>query len=165
MRQSLTVFLFIFSATTYAQVGTQNDSISFCSYNFKVPDGCTSEKNSIKCDNFEMTWSYMDEVNLKGVSDKQKLKISESSFMEFCNMLGKFKRKRITCYVLDTKVKGYKVTYTNMTGANCIIYASGVINGRAVTTMLILKKEVNTNDDIPEFPRQIIKLTLSPVQG
>lgn len=159
MRQLFTGFLFIFSITTYAQTVKQNDNITFCSSSFKVPDGCTTQKTSIKCDNFEMTWTYMDEVNLKGVSDKQKLKISESSFMEFCNMLGKFRRKRITCYLLDTKVKGYKVTYTNKTDTNSIIYASGVINERAITTMLTLKKEVNTNDDIPQFPRQIIKLT------
>ena len=160
MRKFLTGFLFIFSATTFAQVTTQNDSITFCSNNFKVPDGCTTQKNSIKCDNFEMTWSYMDEVNLKGQSDKQKLQFSENSFMEFCNMmLEKFKRKRITCYLLDNKVKGYKVTYTNEKGTNSIIYASGFINGRAVTTMLTLKDEVNTNDDFPAFSRQIIKLT------
>lgn len=159
MRKFLTGFLFIFPAITFAQVTTQNDSITFCSKNFKVPGGCSTQKNSIKCDNFGMTWSYMDEVNAKDLSDKQKLQFSEDSFMKFCDMLKKFKRKRITCYLLDNKVKGYKVTYTNKTGDNCIIYASGFINGRAVTTMLTLNGEVNTNDDFPAFPRQIIKLT------
>ena len=160
MQKFLTGFLLIFPAITFAQLTTHNDSITFCSKNFKVPDGYSTKKNSIKCGNFEMTWSYMDEINAKGLSDKQKLQHSEDSFMKFCDMmLKKFKRKRITCYLLDNKVKGYKVTYTNQSGDNGIIYASGFINGRALTTMLTFNGEVNTNEDLPAFPRQIIKLT------
>jgi hypothetical protein len=160
MRKFLTGFLLIFSATTFAQVTARNDSITFCSNNFKVPDGCTIQKNNIKCDNFGMTWRYMDETKVNSsLSDWQKLQFEENSFLGFCNMLKKFERKRITCYLLDKKVKAYKVIYTDKIGTHCIIYASGFIKKRAVTVMLTLNGEVNTNDDLPAFPRQIIKLT------
>ena len=159
MRQFLIGFLFFFSATTYGQATTQNDSITFCSHNFKIPTGCTTEKNKIKCANYEMDWTYMADVKLNGVSDKEKLKGMENSFIELGNMLEKFKKKRITCYLLDKEVKGFKVNYKNTRGTIYQIYASGVINGQAVSVTLALNKEADTNEDIPEFPRQIIKLT------
>ena len=155
MRQFLTGLLFFFSTISYAQTALQNDSITFCSYKFKLAEGCTTEKNSIKCESYEMGWEYMDERNLKGVSDKEKLNFSEKSFIQFCTSFGNYKKKRITCYLLDTKVKGYK--FINATQS--IIYASGFVNGRAVTMHLFLKNEANTNDDLPEFPRQIIKFS------
>jgi hypothetical protein len=162
MRQFLTGFLFIFCATTFGQATTQKDSLTFCSQNFKVPEGCTTGKNKIKCDDYDMSWTYVDELKfLKGMSDKERLRVKENSFIEFSNSfnLKNFKRKRITCYLLDTKVKGYKISYKTAKGMIYQIYASGIINGRAVSTLLTLEKDVSINDDIPEFPRQIIKLT------
>lgn len=160
MRQFLTGLFFLFSATTYGQTTTQNDSISFCSYNFKAPTGCTTEKNNnIKCDNYEIGWTYMNEVNANGASDDQKLKGMENSFIEMGGMLDKFKKKRITCYLLDKEVKGYKVRYKSATNVTYQVYASGIINGQGVSVILTLNKEPITNDDIPEFPRQIIRLT------
>ena len=159
MRQFLAGLLFFFSITTYGQDTTQSDSITFCSDNFKVPKTCTTEKNKIKGDDFEMDWIYMNEVNVKGESEEAKLKGMESSFIALGNMLEKFKKKRITCYLLDKEVKGYKVRYKNMTDTTYQIYASGVVKGQAVSVTLTLKREANINVDIPEFPRQIIKLT------
>lgn len=159
MRKFLTGFLFIFSTTAFVQAAAETDTITFCSVSFKIPDGCTTKKNGINCNNFEMSWSYMDEINVKGLSYKEKLKFSEDAFIELSNMLKKFKRKRFTCYLLGNKVKGYKVTYKADTETNSIIYVSGFINGRAVTVFMTLKREVNTIDDFPEFPKQIMQLT------
>ena len=157
MRQFFVSFLLFFSVSTFGQ--TSNDSIAFCSRNFKVPTSCTTEENKVKCDSCEIDWTYMSDVKAKGASDDQKLKGMENSFIQMGGMLEKFKKKRITCYLLNTEVKGYKASYKSATNMTYEIYASGVVNGQAVSVTFLLNKEPITNDDIPEFARQIIKLT------
>jgi hypothetical protein len=138
----------------------QSDSVTFCSHNFKVPEGCSIEQdNEVRCDNYSIGWTYINDVKARGASEKQKLRGMEISFIEMGGMLDKFKKKRITCFLLDTEVKGYKVSYKSAANIMYQIYASGIINGQAVSLILTIKSDPITNEDIPEFARQLIKLT------
>jgi hypothetical protein len=56
-------------------------------------------------------------------------------------------------------VRGYKISFKSDNGTSYQIIAYGVANGQPVLVQLSLGKEPKTNDDIPEFARQIIKLT------
>jgi hypothetical protein len=154
MRHFFSILLLLFSTTIFGQT---NDSITFCSQNFKVPTGCSTEKNKIKRDDFMLSWTYMSDVT-RGNSDEEKLKGMEDAYLQMGSWLEKFKKKRITCYLLDKEVKGYKVSYKSDKTMTYQIYASGVINGESVSVILDTNKELVTNEDIPEFARQIIRL-------
>jgi hypothetical protein len=157
MRRLFTGLLLILATSVVGQA--TNDSIAFCSQNFKVPSGCTVKVDNVMCDEFQIGWTYMSNLNLPGgPSDKEKLRGIENSFLEMGNMLGNFKKKRITCFLLDKEVKGYKTSYKIDDVMHYQIYAGGIINGHAVSVILNLSSEPMTNDDIPEFPKQIIRL-------
>ena len=131
MRQFLTVLLVFFSATLFGQTTNQIDSVTFCFNKYKVPTGCTAQSEyQVQCDNYSIVWLYMNEQMLQSMPD------------QFVNqMAGQMK----------------KFKKDNGTGYQLIAY--GVANGQPVLVQLSFNNELKTNDDIPEFPRQIIRLT------
>ena len=78
---------------------------------------------------------------------------------QMSGQMKKFKKEPITCYMLDKEVKGYKIIFKKDNGTGYQLIAYGVANGQPVLVQLSLNNEPKTNDDIPEFPRQIIRLT------
>jgi len=151
MKQFLVIPAIVFSATVFAQTNTQGDSVIFCSYKCKVPAGCTTtSENKVTGSNYTMDWNYVSEEKLKGI---------ENEYIGMARLLSRFKKKRITCYLLNREVEGYKVSYQNLSGTTHQIYASGVVEGRGVTLLLSLDNEPNSNSDLPEFSQQILRLT------
>jgi len=71
----------------------------------------------------------------------------------------KFKKEAITLYLLNEEVEGYKISYKSDGKLDYQIIAYGVANGQPVLVQLLLDREPETNNDIPEFARQLIKLT------
>jgi len=151
MKSFLTILAIFFSAVVFAQTNLQEPSVIFCTYKCKVPEGSTTtSENKIRGNNYSMDWNYVSEEKLKGI---------ENEYIAMASMLGKFKKKRITCYLLDKQVEGYKVSYQDLTGTTHQIYASGVVDGKAVSLLLSLNNEPYTNSDLPEFSQQILRLT------
>jgi hypothetical protein len=152
MRQFLTALFILFAATSFGQASTKIDSLTFCFYKYKLPTGCTAESEyQVKCDNYSIGWLYMNEQMLQSMPDQF---VSQMS-----GQMKKFKNEAITCYLLDKKVKGYKISFEKDNGTGYQLIAYGIVNGRPVLVQLSLNNEPKINDDIPEFPPQIIKLT------
>src|SRR5450432_236854 len=153
MKNQLSTFLFIlFAATSIAQTSTNADTVRFCFIKYKVPAGCTAESRSqVKCDNYSMSWIDMTPEILKTMPDQV--------VNQMAGQFKKFKKEAITCYLLDNPVKGYKVSYKTDKGTTYQIVAAGVANEQPVLVQLVLDKEAKTDADIPEFPRQIIRLS------
>ena len=90
----------------------------------------------------------------------QMLQVMPDQFVnQMAGQMKKFKKEPITCYLLDKEVKGYKISFKKDKVIGYQLIAYGVANGQPVLVQLSLDKEPKTNDDIPIFPRQIIRLT------
>ncbi len=147
------IALFILGGTTsFGQTSTKIDSLTFCITKYKVPSGCTAESEyQVKCDNYSIVWLYMNE---------QMLQVMPDQFVnQMAGQMKKFKKEPITCYLLDKEVKGYKISFKKDNGTGYQVIAYGVANGQPVLVQLALDNDPKTNDDIPNFPRQIIRLT------
>ena len=152
MKQIMTI-LFL-AATTFAngQEAKQIDSLSFCHNKYKAPTGCkTASEYQVQCDNYSIQWLYMNDEMFKTMP--------EQFVSQLAGQMKKFKKEPITPYLLDKEVKGYKISFKSDSGTQYQIIAYGVANGQPVLVQLSLDKEPKTNDDIPEFARQIVKLT------
>lgn len=142
----------LLTTASFGQTSSKVDSLTFCFNKYKVPTGCIAKSEyQIKCDNYSMVWLYLDEQMLQYMPD------------QFINQLEgqtkKFKKESITCYLLDKEVKGYKISFKNGKGTGHQLIAYGTANGQPVLVQLSLGVEPKTNDNIPEFPGQIIRLT------
>ena len=147
------IALFILAGTTsFGQISTKIDSLTFCSIKYKVPTNCTAESEyEVKCDNYSILWLYMNDQMLQFMPDQIVNQMS--------GRMKKFKKEPITCYLLDKEVKGYKISFKKDKGIGYQLIAYGVINGQPVLVQLAIDNEPKTNDDIPIYPRQIIRLT------
>jgi hypothetical protein len=151
MRQFLTALFLFFSAVSFGQTTKQVDSVTFCFNKYKVPTGCTAESEyQVKCDNYSIVWLYMNEQMLQTMPDQ--------FVNQMAGQMKKFNKEHITCYLLDKEVKGYKISFKKDNGTGYQLIAYGVANGQPVLVQLSLDDEPKTNDNIPEFPRQIIRL-------
>ena len=152
MKQLLTLLFILSGAIAVAQTSNKIDTVSFCYIKYKVPTGCTAEsKYQVKCDDYSMTWLYMTPQMLQSMPDQV--------VNQMAAQMKKFKKEAITCYLLDKEVKGYKISFKNDKGTGYQLIAYGFANEQPVLVQLSLDKEPKTNDDIPEFPRQIISLS------
>jgi uncharacterized protein YfeS len=63
--------------------------------------------------------------------------------------------------LLGEEAKGYKISFKNesIKKRGYQIVAYGVANGQPVLVQLSLNKEPKTDEDLPDFPRQIVKLS------
>jgi len=152
MKRFLTALLFLFSAASFGQTKKQIDSVTFCFHKYKVPAGCTAlSEYQLKGDNYSIIWIYASEDMLQDMTDQ--------FLSQMDGNMKKFTKQPITCYLLNNEVKGYRISYEKGAGTGYQLVAYGVANGQPVIVQLNLDKEPLTNEDIPEFPRQIIQLT------
>ena len=152
MKKIFTILILTTATTVWGQATKQVDSLSFCHNSYKVPTGCKAESEyQLQCSNYSIQWLYMNDEMLKTMP--------EQFVGQLESQMKKFKKQPITCYILDKQVKGYKINFKSDNGTTYQIIAYGVANGQPVLVQMTLDKEPQTNEDIPEFPRQIIKLT------
>ena len=78
---------------------------------------------------------------------------------QMAGQMKKFKKEPVTCYLLDNQVKGYKISFKTDQGTSYQLMAYGLANEQLVLVQLSLNKEPKTDDDIPAFPRQMIRLS------
>lgn len=154
MKYILTILFFITSISAYGQTTKQVNLLTFASKEFKTPEGCKAESQyQVLCDDYTMVWLYMNNEMLKTMPDQAVNQLS--------GQLKDFKKKSITVYLLGEEAKGYKISFKNestkKTGYQIIAY--GVANGQPVLVQLSLNKEPKTDDDLPDFPKQIVRLS------
>jgi hypothetical protein len=152
MKQFLTCLIILSAATAGAQTPIKTDTVSFCFIKYKVPARCTAEsKYQVKCDDYSMTWIYMTPQMLQSMPDQV--------VSQMAGQMKKFKKEAISCYLLDNPVKGYRVSFKTDKGTGYQLIAYGFANEQPVLVQLSLDRDPKTNEDIPEFPRQMIRLS------
>jgi len=144
-------FLFV-AVSSFAQTTDKGDTISFCFIKYKIPEGCKAESAyQVKCDDYSMSWIYL---------TPQTFQTTPGQLIDQMGReLKKFKKEAITCYLLDTQVKGYKISFKTDQGTGHQLLAYGYANEQLVLVQLSLNKEPKTNEDIPAFPRKMIRLS------
>lgn len=123
--------------------------LSFCGKKYTISDQCVAEsKHRIKCDDYEMSWSYAEGTMLEIAA--------EQAIRTFEQMHHSSQRETITCYLSGQKVNAFKVNTPNQ---ECYILAYGIVNKHSVVVELSLHKEPLTNDHLPETVKKILQLT------
>lgn len=149
MKTLLTVSLLFASIIAIGQ--SSAETITIGTNKLALTTDCKVDNdNKVSCGNNTVEWKYGDEQKVKGLQD---------AFLEMGGMLDRFKKKKIELYLFETKVKGYKVSYKNATGTTYQISAAGVINGEPIWVLVSLDKEPVTNDDIPQFVKQVVRFS------
>jgi hypothetical protein len=152
MKQFLAFSFLLIAMSSFGQATANADTISFCFIKLKVPPGCiATTEYQIKCDDYSMSWAYLTPQTLQTMPDQL--------ISQMAAQFKKFKKEPVTCYLLDNAVKGYKISYKTDQGIAHQLIAYGFGNEQLVLVQLSLDKEPKTNDDIPVFPRQLIRLS------
>jgi hypothetical protein len=145
------VILFFLVATHAVGQTNKTDTVTFCYIKYAVPAGCTAKPNSsVHCEDCVLTWIYLSAEMLKTVPDQL--------INQMAGQLQKFKKEAVSCYLLGNPAKGYRLSY-QMQGI--IVYqliAYGIANEQPVIVQLSLNKSPQSDDDIPAFARQMIRL-------
>lgn len=145
--------LFMAIVSVNGQTNKEINLLKFNSQEFKVPVGCKAlSENQVQCDNYSLGWFYISKEMIKTAA--------EEVVNDLSRQLKDFKKQPISVYLLGEEVKGYKISFSNevsqKTGYQIIAY--GIVNSQPVLVQLSLNKNPKTNDDLPELPKQIIKL-------
>lgn len=153
MKFLISLVIFGIAGIAFGQTTKKVELVNFASKEFKVPAGCSaSSPYQIECSDFKMLWLYMNDEMLKTMPDQ--------AINQLSSQLKDFKKKKISAFLLGAEVKAFKISFANEAnkkrGFQIVVY--GIANGQPVLVQLNLEKEPNTNDDLPEFPKQIIKL-------
>jgi hypothetical protein len=144
-------FLFI-AANSFAQTPGKGDTVSFCFIKYKIPAGCkATSENQVTCDDYTMTWTYLTPQTFQTMPDQ--------IINQMAGQVKKFKKEPVTCYLFDNQVKGYKISFKTDQGTSHQLMAYGLANEQLVLVQLSLDKEPKTNEDIPAFPGQMIRLS------
>ncbi len=120
------------------------DSLMFCGQKIKAPTDCRMVMPGlVTCDKYVMTWTYESTSEI----DRHK----REGIAQLKNP------KKFDCYILGTKLQAYKSKFE--TGIQ--IHAYEIIKGQGLLLSIVIlgKDKISTNDDIPEFIRQVFRIT------
>jgi hypothetical protein len=150
--KSLLAILFIFVAANAVGQANNKDTVTFCYIKYPLPAGCKADSAStVKCDGWQMTWVYLNPEMLQSFTDQLVNKMS--------GRFKKFKEEPINCFLLDNPAKGYELSFQKEGGTVHQLIAYGFANEQPVFVQVSLDKDPKSNEDIPEFARQMIRLT------
>ncbi len=152
MKQTFTILFFLTVLTAFGQANQQVDKLNFCKQELDVPSSCYAESQyQLQCEDYSIQWLYMNDEMLQVMPEQFVAQLS--------GQMKKFKKEPITCYLLDSEAKGYKISFKTDKGIAHQIIAYGTANNQPVLVQLSLNKEPKSNEDIPAVPRQIVRLT------
>jgi hypothetical protein len=152
MKQFFIFSLLFANLSSPAQTPATGDTVSFCFIKYKMPAECKAASEfQVKCDDYSITWIYLTPQTLQTMPDQ--------ILDQMAGQMKKFKKEPVTCYLLDNQVKGYKISFKTDQGTGHQLLAYGYANEQLVLVQLSLDKEPKTNEDIPPFPRQMIRLS------
>jgi hypothetical protein len=142
--------MFFSAIPVHAQSGKPRDSVNFCFNRFKMPSSCTIEgDHAVRRTDGDFSWMYVSQDNLI---------LASNGLLGKLQTFKDFSKQRISCYILNKKVNGYKVSFKNNGETLYQIIAYGIVNDQPVMIQLVLPKEPVTNADIPDFALQIVRL-------
>jgi hypothetical protein len=152
MKHFLAFSFLLIAMSSFGQATDGADTVSFCYIKLKLPPGCkATSEYQLKCDDYSMSWIYLTPQTLQTMPDQL--------ISQMAGQFKKFKKEQVSCYLLDNQVKGYKISYKTDQGTAHQLIAYGFGNEQLVLVQLSLDKEAKTNEDIPAFPRQLIRLS------
>jgi hypothetical protein len=152
MKHILIISFLIITVNSFAQNSGKGDTISFCFIKYKIPAGCkASSEYQVTCNDYSMAWIYLTPQTFQTMPDQL--------ISQMAGQMKKFKKEPVTCYLLDNQVKGYKISFKTDQGTSHQLMAYGLANEQLVLVQLSLNNEPKTNEDIPAFPRQMIRLS------
>jgi len=138
----LLAFLIVSFASIAKQPVLQNDSVYFCGKHFKAPTECeVIPEGQVKCSSYVMTWNYIAIEDLKRTTQELKAQMKNP--------------KQFDCYILGNKVQAFKEKFK----PGIQIISAANINGHCVLFHLWFDKDIKSTADIPNFVKQIFKLT------
>jgi len=135
----------------YIHLINAGDTLDFCSAKYPIPADCTLGSYGVKCADYSMSWIYMDKSLYNSMT--------EQIVAQMQRQLKDFKKQAIICYLSGNEVKGYTMSFKKDHEMRYELIAYGIVNEQPVFFRLSLTHEVKTNEDIPKFPRMIIRLT------
>ena len=143
-------FLAICCLTLKAQTTRNDGTIDFCFRKFEIPADCSKTGNfEVKRKDFEFSWVYVSDDNLLFASN---------GLLKKLETYKDFNKQKISCFILNKKVNGYKVSFKRGNETVYQIIAYGIIHDQPVMVQLGLKREPITNADIPDFAFQFVHL-------
>ena len=158
MKSFITILFLAIASTGYGQKTKPIDTVTLCYNKYKVPADCKAKSESeIEGKNFSVEWLYMNEDLVESMPDDYENEISSTA--------KKFNKESINCFLLDTEVKGYKISFKGEKGMVYKIMAYGIVKEQPVIVTVTLNKEPKTNKDIPPFCLQFLKLTKEKAKG
>jgi|SRR5579863_2634121 len=151
--KQLLLFSFIFIVTSsFAQTPGNGDTVNFCFMKYKIPAGCKAPSEyQVKCDDYSISWIYLTPQTFQTMPGKV--------LNQMAVQMKKFKKEPVTCYLLGNEVKGYKISFKTDQGTSHQLMAYGYANEQLVLVQLSLDHEPKTDDDIPAFAKQMIRLS------
>jgi hypothetical protein len=150
--ETIPFILSILIASSAVCQTNKTDTVTFCYIKYLVPAGCEAKPNSsVQCDGWKLSWIYLSVEMLQTVPDQL--------INQMAGQLQKFKKESISCYLLGSPAKGYRLSY-QMEGVKVYqLIAYGIANEQPVILQLSLNKSPQSDEDIPVFARQMIKLS------
>ena len=146
MKNIITLLLLIISLNLFAQTN-KIKNVDFFGKSIQVTDECEQVmQGMLKCDSFILYWI------------SQPLDDFERHKDEFMAQMGEREVENIECYILDKKVDAYKVNMEEEgTGSGYLLNICSKINNQVAFITMWLKTNPKTNDELPNFIKQILK--------
>lgn len=135
----------------HGQAATPVNTVNFCGMDISAPTTCTTEtKYQVNCQGYQLTWMYLD------------YKMMQEFPEQFVRQIEKkhkhTERQPLECFILDQPAKGFRLSYPTESGMGYQLIAYGVAKGQPVMLQLTLETDPEKTADLPELPRQILRL-------
>jgi hypothetical protein len=146
MKNIITLLLLIISLNLFAQTN-KIKNVDFFGKSIEVLDECGEVmQGMLKCDSFILFWI------------SQPLEDFERHKDEFMVQMSEREAEKIECYILDKKVDAYKGNMEEEgTGSGYSLNICSKINNQVAFITMWLKTNPQTNDELPNFIKQILK--------
>jgi hypothetical protein len=146
MKNIITLLLLIISLNLFAQTN-KIKNVDFFGKSIQVTDECEQVmQGMLKCDSFILYWI------------SQPLDDFERHKDEFMAQMDEREVEIIECYILDKKVDAYKGNMEELgTGSGYLLNICSKINNQVAFITMWLKTNPQTNDELPNFIKQILK--------
>lgn len=133
------------------QAATPVNTVNFCGIDLTAPNTCTAEsKYQVNCQGYQLTWMYLDYKMMQDFPEQFVRQIEKKHKHT--------ERQPLECFIMDQPAKGFRLSYPTETGMAYELIAYGVAKGQPVMLQLTLETDPDKTAQLPELPRQILRL-------
>lgn len=145
--------LLLLLAPGWAVAQTAPASVNFCGLDLPLPANCSADsKYSVRSPEYQLTWMYLDYGMLRTFPEQFVQQIQKKHKHT--------ERQPLEGFILDTPAKGFRLSYPTEEGGMAYeLIAYGIAKGQPVMIQLTLATDPEKTADLPELPRQILRLT------